>query len=151
MDATVSLMSIARSLGPDPPRGFEINKGGHHVGSPPGGYFSPYSNPALADGPAGESLPIRLGHETASFIKAHADEPFFAFLAFYSVHSPIQTTQKLWRKYRDKAVLPSTSGNATSTPTRFIWDRRLAVRTVQDCPIYAGISYCYIATDTLRM
>eukprot|EP01046_Picozoa_sp_COSAG06_P009209 COSAG06_NODE_477_length_15216_cov_133.572402_15_plen_376_part_00 len=122
-------------LGTDAPRGFEHNKGGHHVGSPPGGYFSPYSNPALADGPAGEALPIRLGQETAAFIDAHADVPFFAFLAFYSVHAPIQTTQPLWRKYRDKAA--STTGNATTG--RFVWDRRLAVRTVQDCPIYAGM------------
>ena len=96
-------------LGPDAPRGFEINKGGHHAGSPPGGYFSPYKNPALADGPPGESLPIRLGEETADFILAHADAPFFAFLAFYSVHGPIQTTQALWQKYRDKAVCLSHS------------------------------------------
>ena len=33
--------------------GFEINKGGHHRGSPPGGYFSPYTNPKLASGPKG--------------------------------------------------------------------------------------------------
>ena len=125
-------------LGPDAPRGFEINKGGHHVGSPPGGYFSPYANPALVDGPAGESLPIRLGQETANFIAANADAPFFAFLAFYSVHSPIQTTQALWQKYRNKAVLPSTNESITSR-SRFLWDRRLAVRTVQDCPIYAGM------------
>ena len=59
--------------------------------------------------------------------------PWFAFLAFYSVHAPIQTTQSLWRKYRDKALA---AGNATS---RFVWDRRLPVRTVQDCPIYAGM------------
>jgi hypothetical protein len=96
-------------LGPDAPRGFEINKGGHHAGSPPGGYFSPYKNPALADGPPGESLPIRLGEETADFILTHADAPFFAFLAFYSVHGPIQTTQALWQKYRDKAVCLSHS------------------------------------------
>ncbi|MDE0838821.1 MAG: sulfatase-like hydrolase/transferase, partial [Kiritimatiellae bacterium] len=35
-------------------QGFEINKGGHHRGSPPGGYFSPYNNTKLADGPNGE-------------------------------------------------------------------------------------------------
>lgn len=127
-------------LGPDAPRGFEINKGGHHVGSPPGGYFSPYANPALVDGPASESLPIRLGQETANFIDAHAeDAPFFAFLAFYSVHSPIQTTQVLWQKYRDKAVLSFANENITSARSRFRWDRRLPVRTVQDCPIYAGM------------
>ena len=28
-------------------QGFDINKGGHHKGSPPGGYYSPYKNPAL--------------------------------------------------------------------------------------------------------
>ncbi len=28
---------------------------------------------------------------------------FFAYLSFYAVHSPIQTTEKKWQKYRDKA------------------------------------------------
>ena len=111
-----------------------MNKGGHHVGSPPGGYFSPYKNPALDDGPPGESLPLRLGRETASFIAANADNPFFAVLAFYSVHSPIQTTKPLWDKYRAKA-----SGLVPANASRFVWDRRLAVRQVQDNPIYAGM------------
>jgi arylsulfatase A-like enzyme len=52
--------------------GFQINKGGHRRGSPPGGFFSPHNNPKLSDGPAGESLPIRLAEETASFIKPRA-------------------------------------------------------------------------------
>ena len=39
----------------------------------------------------GESLPIRLGNETAKFIEAYKDKPFLAFLSFYSVHGPIQT------------------------------------------------------------
>lgn len=113
--------------------GFQINKGGWEVGSPRGGYFSPWQNPNLEPGPAGESLPIRLGQETAKFIEAHRDEPFFAYLAFYSVHSPIQTTQPLWQKYRDKAV------KAGLADERFRFDRRLSVRQVQDCPIYAGM------------
>ena len=68
--------------------GFEINKGGHHRGSPPGGFFSPFKNPKLSDGPAGESLPIRLANETAQFMLGHTQAqnestppaPFFAFL-----------------------------------------------------------------------
>ena len=76
--------------------GFEINKGGHHRGSPPGGFFSPYKNPDLEDGPKGESLPIRLANETVKFIKKDDKKPFFAFLSFYSVHGPIQTTPDLW-------------------------------------------------------
>ena len=45
-------------------QGFEINKGGFRRGSPPGGYYSPYKNPKLEDGPKGEYLPDRLTNET---------------------------------------------------------------------------------------
>jgi arylsulfatase A-like enzyme len=113
--------------------GFQINKGGWDVGSPIGGYFSPWTNPNLNPGPSGESLPIRLGQETAAFIEAHQDQPFLAYLSFYSVHGPIQTTPQLWKKYRDKAAA------AGLAEERFRFDRRLSVRQVQDCPIYAGM------------
>ena len=117
--------------------GFDENAGGWDVGSPRGGYFAPWNNPNLPSGPNGQSLPVRLGEETASFIEAHVKQqpntPFLAYLSFYSVHSPIQTTQELWRKYRDKA---SDAGLADS---RFRFDRRLPVRQVQDNPIYAGM------------
>ena len=113
--------------------GFAVNQGGWDVGSPRGGYFAPWQNPNLKPGPAGESLPIRLGQETAAFIEKNKDKPFLAYLSFYSVHGPIQTTPALWKKYREKAV---ESGLASE---RFLFDRRLAVRQVQDCPIYAGM------------
>lgn len=113
--------------------GFQINKGGWRVGGPTGGYFSPYKNPNLEDGPDGESLPIRLGQETAKFIEQNHDQPFLAYLSFYSVHGPIQTSHELWKKYRDKAAA------AGLAEERFIFDRRLGVRQVQDCPIYAGM------------
>ncbi len=113
--------------------GYEINQGGFEVGTPPGGFFSPYENPKLADGPPGESLPIRLASETEKFIDQHQREPFFAFLSFYSVHAPIQTTHELWKKYQLKASLKP------SPPSRFLIDRTLPVRQVQDNPIYAGM------------
>ena len=113
--------------------GFMINMGGWRVGGPRGGYFAPYDNPNLPSGPDGESLPLRLGKETADFIEAYRATPFVAYLSFYSVHSPIQTTQTLWKKYRDKAAA------AGLDEERFVFDRRLAVRQVQDCPIYAGM------------
>jgi arylsulfatase A-like enzyme len=113
--------------------GFEVNKGGWRVGGPAGGYFSPYKNPKLDDGPAGESLPLRLGAETAQFIDQHKDEPLLAYLSFYSVHGPIQTRRELWARYRRKAV------EAGPPETRFLFDRVMPVRQVQDCPIYAGM------------
>ena len=113
--------------------GFEINKGGWDAGGPVDGYFSPWKNPKLECGPAGESLPLRLGRETAEFIAAHKDEPFLAYLSFYSVHGPIQTSRDRWEKYRQKAVAQGVVAK------RFIFDGNLPVRQVQDCPVYAGM------------
>ena len=113
--------------------GFDLNKGGWDVGSPRGGFFSPWQNPNLESGPAGESLTQRLGQETADFIEANKNQPFLAYLSFYTVHGPIQTTEELWKKYRDKAEKRGLAGE------RFLFDRRLNVRQVQDCPIYAGM------------
>lgn len=113
--------------------GFDINVAGWERGGPAGGYFAPYRNPNLEDGPNGESLPIRLGRETARFIEAHQNERFLAYLSFYSVHAPIQTTREKWAKYRKKAMAHPHQG------ARFIIDRTLPVRQVQDNPIYAGM------------
>ena len=114
--------------------GFEVNKGGYYSGSPRGGYIAPFNNPKLNDGPDGESLPIRLARETNNFIsQKNSKKPFFAFLSFYSVHGPIQTSPDLWEKYRKKA---SATGLSTE---RFKNDRTLPVRQVQDCPIYGGM------------
>jgi arylsulfatase A-like enzyme len=49
------------------------------------------------------------------------------------VHGPIQTTEALWSKYQAKAVKQGLAEK------RFIFDRRLPVRQVQDCPIYGGM------------
>jgi arylsulfatase A-like enzyme len=113
--------------------GFDINKGGHHRGSPPGGFFSPYKNPKLKDGPKGESLTLRLASETVDFIEANKDQKFFAYLSFYAVHSPIQTTDELRIKYIKKAR------DLGLAKTRFLFDRTMPVRQVQDNPVYAGM------------
>jgi arylsulfatase A-like enzyme len=114
--------------------GFEVNKGGWKAGSPMGGYFAPYKNPKLEDGPAGESLPLRLGRETVQFIEEHREEPFLAYLSFYSVHGPLQTSRDRWEKYRVKAV-----AQGEPPQKRFFFEGYQPVRQVQDCPIYAGM------------
>ncbi len=111
--------------------GFETNQGGYSAGSPRGGYFAPFQNPKLEDGRTGQSLPLRLAQETVRFIEQNQQRSFFAFLSFYSVHGPIQTSKPLWSKYRDKA--------SDHSGDRFIIDRTLPVRQVQDNPIYAGM------------
>ena len=114
-------------------RGFDINKGGWDAGKPSGGYYAPWDNPRLPSGPRGQSLTQRLADETISFIEQNTNKPFLAYLAFYAVHGPIQTTKPLWGKYREKA------SKEPKPEERFKLDRTLPVRVVQDNPIYAGL------------
>ncbi|WP_298553324.1 sulfatase [uncultured Algibacter sp.] len=113
--------------------GFDINIGGWEVGGPKGGYYAPWRNPKLDYKYEGENLTKRLALETADFISKNKNEPFFAFLSFYAVHGPIETTEEKWSKYRKKA-------EAQGIPeSGFEMEARLPIRTVQDNPVYAGL------------
>ncbi|NLZ05185.1 MAG: sulfatase [Phycisphaerae bacterium] len=116
-------------------QGFDVNKGGHDRGGPYGGkrYFSPYGNPRLPDGPDGEHLPDRLATETCKFIEEHRDGPFLAYLAFYSVHTPLMAREDLKAKYEAKARTVTHDGPAWGKEG----DRE--VRLVQDHAVYAGM------------
>lgn len=113
--------------------GFDINKGGWEVGSPRGGYFSPWENPNLQNTEDGQNLSMRLAQETSRFMEVHQDKPFLAYLSFYAVHSPVQTTEDKWRKYRDKAEAMGIAAYG------FEMERRLPIRIHQDNPVYAGL------------
>ncbi len=117
--------------------GFDINIGGWDAGSPKGGYFSPYENPNLQDGKDGENLSMRLAQETVRFLKENNPKqtgtPVFAYLSFYAVHGPLETTQEKWSKYRQKAE------NIGIASTGFTMGHFLPIRQVQDNPVYAGL------------
>jgi len=115
-------------------QGFDINKGGHHRGWPPGGYFSPYNNPKLDDGPKGEHLPARLAEESVDFINYRDnDKPFLLYLSFYSVHTPLQAREDLKDKYHSKAEQTEYAG------PRFIPEGEREARQVQDHAVYGGM------------
>ncbi|SMD44052.1 Arylsulfatase A [Aquiflexum balticum DSM 16537] len=115
-------------------QGFDINIGGTNRGGPYGGnrYFSPYDNPRMENGPEGEYLPLRLAQETASFIDSHKNDPFLAYLSFYSVHTPLMTTEELELKYlRKRAKLNLTD--------EFEPEYANKNRTTQAHAVYAGM------------
>lgn len=118
-------------------QGFEINKGGWASGGPVGGYFAPYKNPRLEDGPDGENLSMRLAEETVSFMKNHqksgSEKPFFAYLSFYAVHSGIESDQCNWKYFRDKAEKMGIA------ETGYVMEGEMPNRQYQDNPIYAGL------------
>ena len=70
------------------------------MGSPPGGYYTPYNNPQLEDGPKGEYLTDRLTDESIAFMEQNKENPFFLYLAFYTVHTPIQANLKYLEKFK---------------------------------------------------
>ncbi|MBU3011340.1 sulfatase [Polaribacter vadi] len=117
--------------------GFDINVGGWTKGGPSGGYFSPYKNPKLKNLEDGENLSHRLAKETVKFMKDNdpkkTGKPFFAYLSFYAVHSPIQTSKDRWKKYQDKAVSQGIAKKG------YKMGKYLPIRQVQDNPIYAGL------------
>ncbi len=82
-------------------QGFDINKGGYNAGKP-ATYFSPYYNPRLDDGPEGEYLTDRLTTEAIKFMEDHREGPFFAYIAHYAPHTPLQAKDSLVQKYYPK-------------------------------------------------
>jgi len=124
-------------------QGFDVNAGGHRAGGPfkAGKYFSPYANPRLQDGPKGEHLTARLADETVRFIRDHKEQPFLAYLSFYSVHTPLMAPRELVDKYQDKVKRLGLSDREVFGDEEQVWPnaRKRKVRTLQTHPTYAAM------------
>lgn len=127
-------------------QGFDVNVGGHRGGMPRS-YFSPYSNPTLQDGPEDEHLTARLTDEALDLIDGYAaDEerrPFLLYLAYYTVHTPLQAPAGMVAKYAAKAGVEV---GAPAAPDDFgdeeqVWprDEPRRVREVQNHAVYAAM------------
>jgi arylsulfatase A-like enzyme len=131
-------------------QGFQVNIAGHAGGLPPS-FFWPYGNKlneavpkaagknyhsrgvpgVVSGGKEGEHLCDRLTSEVMKLIEQHKPgHPFFLYLPFYDVHTPIMAKPELVEKYKAKAAklgLPTfkevptyTEGNPAhgATPTK---------------------------------
>ena len=94
-------------------QGFDVNVAGNRRGAPRS-YFSPYKNKDLEDGPEGEHLTKRLTDEAIRFVEKNARQPFFLYLPYFAVHTPIQPSPDLRAKYEGKVpgVLHQHAGHA---------------------------------------
>jgi arylsulfatase A-like enzyme len=131
--------------------GFDYNDGGWAAGNPRdygmGGYFSPWNNPRLKNGPKGTFLTDRLTTKTIQFIKKEAKKgrPFFVDLSFYAVHEPIEAKKKYIQKFKRKAqrlgldTLKQVIRDSSATHRG--WKPVMTERIIQDNPVYAGLIY----------
>lgn len=82
-------------------RGFDVNIGGCHAGSP-GSYYPPYKNVPLIAPSADYYLTNLIMDKTLDFLRTVKDKPFFLYYAPYAVHTPIQPVKQLLPKYQNK-------------------------------------------------
>lgn len=83
--------------------GFDVNIAGDEDGHPKkGGYFSPFRFPNCVETEPGVNLTDRLTDEAMLFVEENQHQPFFLYLPYYSVHTPIQAKQELKDKYKSK-------------------------------------------------
>ena len=73
----------------------------------------------------------RIADEAVRFIEAHQDRPFFAYLPFLAVHTPIRARQDLVAKYERK--------RASAPPDAWGRERERQVRLVQNHAVYAAM------------
>ncbi len=121
-------------------RGFDVNIGGWSRGGPYTGnkYFAPFKNPEIKiESPEGDHLPARLARETARFIADNKDQPFLAYLSFYSVHTPLMGRPDLVKKYNKKAS--TINGEEFASEEQVIGNKPRKVRILQKHAVYAAM------------
>jgi arylsulfatase A-like enzyme len=129
-------------------QGFDTNVGGWSKGGPSGkkndttgGYFTPYQNPRLPDGPPGEYLTDRLTNECLRFLDSNRSQPFLLMYSLYAVHNPLQAPPALIRKYeiKRKGVLQEGQSAFAKDEPWMHYEAEWRRRIIQENPVYAAM------------
>lgn len=114
-------------------QGFEVNVDRRSLGFDDRNY---YKKPAPGAGVEPEYLTDRLTAESIRFLENVGDQPFLLYVAFHTVHTPIQACRRHVERFRRKlASLPRPAGPALGK------ERRGNTRLRQDDPEYASMVY----------
>ena len=96
-----------------------------------GQFYYPASDVPPPDARDDPKTTDRIANEAVRFIEAHKDTPFFAYLPFLAVHTPIKAPPKLVAKYEAKA--------ASAPADAWGQERERKVRLVQNHAVYAAM------------
>ena len=91
------------------------NIAGSEIGHPLakfGGYHSPFNYVNCVSDKEGEYLTDRLTDEAIKFISADSDQPFFLYLPYYTVHTPLQAKKDKLEKWK---TIPGKSGQKNAS------------------------------------
>jgi arylsulfatase A-like enzyme len=96
-----------------------------------GQFYYPSSDVPLPDKDDDPKTTDRIANEAVRFIETHKDGPFFAYLPFLAVHTPIKAAPKIVAKYEAK--------KATASADAWGQERERKVRLVQNHAAYAAM------------
>lgn len=126
-------------------QGYDLNIGGCAKGHP-NGYFAPYNNPYLPDGPQGEYLTDRLGDECVKVLQQFQHQPFFISYQFYQVHLPLTGKPDKVQYFKDKAkqigldaIKNEINNYADFNKTLPFSLKKYKEKLVQNNPVYAAM------------
>ncbi|MCU0784004.1 MAG: sulfatase [Verrucomicrobia bacterium] len=94
-------------------------------------FWYPRSDVPVPDAKDDPKTTDRIANEAVRFIETHTNQPFFAYLPFLAVHTPIQARRDLVEKYERK--------KASAPPDAWGQERERQVRLVQNHPTYAAM------------
>ena len=94
-------------------------------------FWYPKSNLPVPDHKDDPKTTDRIVNEAVKFIGEHKDKPFFAYLPFLAVHTPIGAREQLVEKYNKKAM--------TAPAAAWGEERKSKVNLVQRNPVYAAM------------
>ncbi|SHO63059.1 sulfatase [Algoriphagus zhangzhouensis] len=93
--------------------GFDVNVAGSHRGNPgKDGYFSPFNVSPVDSVGDGEFLTDVLTSAAIDFVEKNQEKPFFLYLPFYTVHTPLMAKEEDIARFAAKTPEPGRS-NAT--------------------------------------
>ncbi|MCC6682378.1 MAG: sulfatase [Phycisphaeraceae bacterium] len=82
-------------------QGFDLNVAGNHMGQPAkGGYYDASLIESMPPGHEGQYLTDALTDEACKWIEANRQRPFFLYMSYYVVHTPIEGKPEKVEKYK---------------------------------------------------
>jgi len=93
-------------------------------------------NPRV-DGEAQKLLTTQYTEHAVEFINEHKDEPFLAYLSFYSVHTPLMGRPDLVEKYKQRAA--KIEGEEFGPEEQIFGNKPRRVRLIQKHAVYAAM------------
>lgn len=105
-------------------QGYDSNYAGTASGMPRSFFYPKWRENVPVDGEEGEFLPDHLTDRALEFLEAHRREPFFLYMAYYTVHIPIEAKREDTARFEAKTAEGLIAGKDHHNPiyAAMVWN-----------------------------